>query len=76
MVEWLEKELAHIKSHKPYKRPDKVHDFYKLDSNENIVLEKRLIRAIAMKSLRESDFREYPLEQFDKLFPKAKKRTR
>ncbi|WP_148685223.1 pyridoxal phosphate-dependent aminotransferase [Candidatus Nitrosocosmicus hydrocola] len=70
MVEWLEKELAYIKSHKPYKRPDKVHDFYKLDSNENIVLEKNLIRAIAMKSLRESDFREYPLEQFDKLYNK------
>jgi len=69
-MEWLEKELAYIKSHKPYKRPDKVHDFYKLDSNENIVLEKRLIRAMAMKSLRESDFREYPLEQFDKLYKK------
>lgn len=70
MVEWLEKELSYIRSHKPYKRPDKVHDFYKLDSNENIVLEKRFIKAIAMKSLRESDFREYPLEQFDNLYKK------
>ncbi|HKR73609.1 MAG TPA: histidinol-phosphate transaminase [Candidatus Nitrosocosmicus sp.] len=70
MVDWLEKDLAYIKSQKPYKRPDKFHDFYKLDSNENIVLEKNLIRAIAMKSLRESDFREYPLEQFDKLYKK------
>ena len=75
MVEWLEKELVYIKSHKPYKRPDKVHDFYKLDSNENIVLEKNLIRAIAMKSLRESDFREYPLEQFDKLYKKLSEYT-
>ncbi len=39
VVDWLDKELAHIKSHKPYKRPEKIHDFYKLDSNENLILD-------------------------------------
>ena len=69
-MDWLEKEIAYIRSYKPYKRPDKVYDFYKLDSNENIVLEKRFIKAMALKSLRESDFREYPLEQFENLYKK------
>ena len=26
VVDWLDKELAHIKSYKPYKRPEKFHD--------------------------------------------------
>jgi len=70
VVDWLDKELAHIKSYKPYKRPEKIHDFYKLDSNENLVLEQRFIKSIASKSLHESDFREYPIEQFEKLYTK------
>ncbi len=69
-MDWLDKELGYIKSHKPYKRPDKVYDFHKLDSNENIVLEKRFIKAIALKSLRENDLREYPIKQFEELFKK------
>ncbi|ALI34957.1 Histidinol-phosphate aminotransferase 2 [Candidatus Nitrosocosmicus oleophilus] len=74
--DWLDKELAHIKSYKPYKRPEKIHDFYKLDSNENLVLEQRFIKSIASKSLHESDFREYPIEQFEKLYTKLAEYTK
>lgn len=70
MLDWIEKELSYIKSHSPYKRPERIADFYKLDSNENIVLENRFIKSMASKSLYNNDFREYPLEQFEKLFKK------
>lgn len=70
MIDWLDKEISYIQSFKPYKRPEKISEFYKLDSNENLVLESSFIKAIALKSLHESDFREYPIEHFDKLHKK------
>lgn len=75
MIDWLDREISYIKSFKPYKRPEKIHEFHKLDSNENLVLESRFIKTIALKSLHESDFREYPLEQFDKLHKKLAEYT-
>lgn len=75
MIDWLDREISYIKSFKPYKRPEKIPEFYKLDSNENMVLENRFIKTIALKSLHESDFREYPLEQFDKLHKKLAEYT-
>jgi len=72
-MDWISKELSRIKDHSPYKRPRKQQDYYKLDSNENIVLDKRFIRAIALKSINDNDFREYPLEQFELLFNKIAK---
>jgi histidinol-phosphate aminotransferase len=72
-MDWISKELSRIKDHSPYKRPRKQQDYYKLDSNENIVLDKRFIRAIALKSINDNDFREYPLEHFELLFNKIAK---
>jgi len=72
-MDWINKELSRIKDHSPYKRPRKQQDYYKLDSNENIVLDKRFIRAIALKSINDNDFREYPLEHFELLFNKIAK---
>jgi histidinol-phosphate aminotransferase len=73
-MEWQAgKELARIKSYNPYKRPKKLPDYHKLDSNENLVLEEKFIKAIALKSLYDNDFREYPLEQFETLFTKIAK---
>lgn len=66
-MDWIEKEIEHIRLQNSYKRPKKIYDYYKLDSNENVVLEKKFINAMALKSLYDNDFREYPLEQFEKL---------
>jgi histidinol-phosphate aminotransferase len=73
MINWIDKELSRIKDNNAYKRPEKRHSHYKLDSNENIILEKKFIRAIALKSLNDNDFREYPLEHFEILFDKIAK---
>lgn len=68
MLDWIDKELSHIRSQNPYKKPQKIQNYYKLDSNENIVLEERFIKAFAFKSIHDNDFREYPLEQFEALY--------
>ena len=73
MDSWISKELSRIKNHSPYKRPSRQQEYYKLDSNENIVLEKKFIRAIALKSTNDNDFIEYPLEHFELLFNKIAK---
>lgn len=67
-MDWIIKELERIKSTNPYKRPERLKDYSKLDSNENLVLEKKFIKAISFKSANNNDFREYPLEQFEILF--------
>jgi histidinol-phosphate aminotransferase len=72
-MDWLSKELSRIKDYSPYKRPGSLQDYHKLDSNENTVLEKKFIRAIALKSLSDNDLREYPLKHFDLLFGKIAK---
>jgi len=72
-MSWINKELSHIKYNNPYKRPLKQHDYYKLDSNENMVVEKKFIKAMALKSINDNDFREYPLEQFEILYNKISK---
>ncbi len=73
MDSWISKELSRIKNHSPYKRPSRQQEYYKLDSNENTVLGKKFIRAIALKSINDNDFREYPLEHFELLFNKIAK---
>jgi histidinol-phosphate aminotransferase len=72
-MEWISKELSNIKKHRPYKRPERLQDYYKLDSNENMVLDKKFVKAISLKSLYDNDLREYPLEHFDLLFKKISK---
>jgi histidinol-phosphate aminotransferase len=72
-MDWIGKELSRIKDYSPYKRPVRLQDYYKLDSNENTVLERKFIRAIALKSLSDNDLREYPLKHFDLLFGKIAK---
>ena len=73
MSNWIDKEISIIKGNSAYKRPEKRLGYYKLDSNENIVLEKKFIKAMALKSLNDNDFREYPLEHFEILFDKLAK---
>ncbi len=72
-MDWISKELSHIKTHSSYKRPERLQDYYKLDSNENMVLGEKFVKAIALKSLYDNDLREYPLEHFEKLFKKLAK---
>lgn len=72
-MDWIIKELKHITSTNPYKRPERLRDYNKLDSNENMVLEKKFIKAISFKSANNNDFREYPLEQFEILFKELSK---
>src|SRR5919112_619886 len=74
-MDWISKELSRIKGYSPYKRPGRLQDYHKLDSNENTVLGKKFIRAIALKSLSDNDLREYPLKHFDLLFGKIAKYT-
>jgi histidinol-phosphate aminotransferase len=72
-MDWISKELSRIKGYSPYKRPGRLQDYHKLDSNENTVLGEKFIRAIALKSLSDNDLREYPLKHFDLLFGKIAK---
>ncbi len=72
-MDWISKELSRIKTHSPYKRPERLQDYYKLDSNENMVLGEKFVKAIALKSLYCNDLREYPLEHFELLFKKIAK---
>src|ERR671921_1570294 len=74
-MDWISKELSRIKGYSPYKRPGRLQDYHKLDSNENTVLGEKFVRAIALKSLSDNDLREYPLKHFDLLFGKIAKYT-
>ncbi len=51
-----------------YTKPEKVEGAIKLDSNENLALDKDFIAGVASEASKQVDLREYPLGQMDELY--------
>ena len=68
MKNWFSKRLDKISKIDSYNRPERIKDTIKLDSNENLALDKKFIAEIALQVAKYVDLREYPLEQFEELY--------
>jgi histidinol-phosphate aminotransferase len=78
MTNWVSEKLDIICSFDKYTRTEKENnsrDFLKLDANENFMLDKRFISQIALQAAKDTDLREYPLEQFEELYTQLAKYT-
>ena len=76
---WLEKKIEKLCKLDYYKRPEKQKDIdniIKMDSNENLVLDKNFIKEIAIQSAERTDLREYPIEQYEQIYEKLAKYTK
>lgn len=73
MNDWLEKRLTKLSTFESYKKPEKIVNAIKLDSNENKVLGKRLSTNFAIQSAKNIDLREYPMEHLDIFYDKLQK---
>ena len=45
-------------------------NFFKLDANENLVLDKDFLTKISINSLKKTDLRKYPIELYERLYKK------
>lgn len=60
--------FARVKGIEAYVRPAKVANAIKLDSNENMALERSIVAGALAEAARAADLREYPLEELDSLY--------
>lgn len=72
---WLAARVAEISRLEPYTRPEKVDGAFKLDANENQALDREYISQIALQASRDTDLREYPLDEFERLYEQLAKYT-
>ena len=63
------KEMKKISMVEKYTTPSKS-NYYKLDANENLVLDKNFLTNISVDSLEKIDLRKYPIELYEKLYKK------
>ena len=68
MTNWLSDRLDKICKLDTYVRPERIKDSIKLDANENFALDDKFISKIALHAIKQTDLREYPLEQFEDLY--------
>ena len=68
MKNWFSERLDKISKIDSYNRPERIKDTIKLDSNENLALDKKFIAEIALQVAKYVNLREYPLEQFEELY--------
>jgi histidinol-phosphate aminotransferase len=68
MKNWLSDRLDKICKLDAYIKPERIKDSIKLDANENFVLDSKFISKIALHAIKQTDLREYPLEQFEDLY--------
>ncbi len=68
MTNWLSERLDKICKLDTYVKPKRIKDSIKLDANENFVLDSKFISEIALQAMKQTDLREYPLEQFEDLY--------
>jgi histidinol-phosphate aminotransferase len=75
MKNWLYDKLDKISKFNDHNRPRKDKSSLKLDANENFALEEKFISEIAVQAAKNTDLREYPLEQFEDLYGQLAKYT-
>jgi histidinol-phosphate aminotransferase len=68
MTSWLSDRLDKICKLDAYVKPERFKDSIKLDANENFALDSKFISKIALHAIKQTDLREYPLEQFEDLY--------
>lgn len=68
MTNWLSDRLDKICKLDAYVKPERIKDSIKLDANENFALDSNFISKIALHAIKQTDLREYPLEQFEDLY--------
>ena len=68
MKYWFSEKLDKISKVDSYIRQERIKDSIKLDSNENLALDKEFITEIALQAAKYVDLREYPLEQFEEIY--------
>jgi histidinol-phosphate aminotransferase len=68
MTSWFSNRLAEISKLEAYVKPKVTPGSLKLDANENLVIDKTFLDRIASQALKNVDFREYPIDQFDELY--------
>ena len=68
MKNWLSDRLDKICKLDAYLKPERIKDSIKLDANENFALDSKFISNIALYAIKQTDLREYPLEQFEDLY--------
>jgi histidinol-phosphate aminotransferase len=68
MKHWFSEKLDKLSKVDSYNRPERVKGTIKLDSNENLALDKKFITEIALQAAKYVDLREYPLEQLEELY--------
>jgi histidinol-phosphate aminotransferase len=68
MKPWLSEKLEQLSKLDNYIRPERIKNSIKLDANENFVLNRNFISEIALQAIKYTDLREYPIEQFEKIY--------
>ena len=68
MRTWLSEKLEQLSKLDNYIRPERIKNSIKLDANENFVLNRNFISEIALQAIKYTDLREYPIEQFEKIY--------
>lgn len=69
MTDWLIKEMKKISTIEKYAIPSES-NYFKLDANENLVLEKDFLTKISLESLKKIDLRKYPIDLYERLYKK------
>ena len=75
MKNWVYAKLDKISKFDTYNISEKNKDSLKLDANENYVLKKKFILEIALQAAKDTDLREYPIDQFKELYRQLAKYT-
>jgi histidinol-phosphate aminotransferase len=69
LTDWLIKEMKKISTIEKYAIPSES-NYFKLDANENLVLEKDFLTKISLESLKKIDLRKYPIDLYERLYKK------
>src|SRR5437867_1417535 len=69
MIDWLSQRINKIRKIEKYSKPVKNASF-KLDANENLLLDSNFLSQLVIKEARKIDLRKYPLELYDELYRK------
>ena len=75
MYNWLDEKLSEFNKLQVYVKPEKTSEL-KMNSNENLVISKSISKKILLKAIKNTDLREYPLEQIDEFYDQLSKYTR
>lgn len=72
MMDWIIQRMKSISKIERYSKPEKSPSF-KLDANENVVLDRNFLSQLAMAEANKIDLRKYPLDLYDKLYESLSK---